>query len=781
LFKRDWRQQVLVIGLLTFAVAAATFLSIAISSAIPSPQGEFGDANLLIRQRGGEGPRMDANLDAFRHQYGTIEVIRHTAVPIPGSVDELDVRAQDPHGAFGSPMLRLLDGRYPTAADEIAMTNGAAADFHAHVGGSVSLAGVSRTVVGIVENPAKLDDEFALGVAAGVPADTVEVLARGDFDPGGGGLVRGGATFSVQRRDRNDKPLAAALVLLLSSVLLMLVALVATASFAVVAHRRQRQLGMLASVGASDGQLRAVMLSNGIAVGAVSAIAGSVVALAVWIALNARLERAMNHRLSIADVPWWVAAATSVLSLLTATAAAWWPARAVTKVPVTEALSGRPPQAKGAVHRSLIAALVLLAAGCAALAAGVNTVHGDANPWLLIPGALAVVVGVLVLSPIAIRSLSRVTRRAPLPVRLALRDLNRYSARSGAALAAIALGLGIAVVTIVVATVAKQHFDEGNLPNNQVLFTTRNDFIPSDRAASLRADIDDFARTLGSDAHVYELNVLQNQVPDGIGKPGEPPPPLELARQLNAHSYRFVARIYVATPELLARLGLHPAADVDIVTPKTGARLVALTLARELPVLRIQHYAGPDYRSGPTTLITEAGMHKLGLPMLPNGWMVATDHPLTPADVRAARAVAAGVGMQVEARDAQASLLATRAIATAAGVLVALALLAMTIGLIRSEAGRDMQTLVATGASSFTRRALTAATSGSLALLGSVLGIGGAYLGLGAIYLDRISDLDHPPLPELAVLLLGLPLIAAGAGWLLSGREPVVIVRHALD
>ena len=37
LFKRDWRQQVLVIGLLTFAVAAALFLSVAISNAIESP------------------------------------------------------------------------------------------------------------------------------------------------------------------------------------------------------------------------------------------------------------------------------------------------------------------------------------------------------------------------------------------------------------------------------------------------------------------------------------------------------------------------------------------------------------------------------------------------------------------------------------------------------------------------------------------------------------------------------------------------------------------------
>ena len=781
LFKRDWRQQLLVISLLSFAVAAALFLSVAISSAIPSPDAEFGTADLVIRQRGGDGPRTDANLAAFRQQYGTIEVIRHSQVPIPGSVDTLDVRAQDPNGAFGRPMLRLLAGRYPMVTDEVALTDGAAADFHARLGGTVALGDITRRVVGIVENPAKLDDEFALSVASGLPADAIAVLARGHFDRDGGGIVRGGATFSVQLRDRDEKSIAAAIVLLLSSVLLMLVALVATASFAVVAHRRQRQLGMLASIGANDAQLRLVMLSNGVAVGAVAAVAGAVVALALWLLLNARLEHAMNHRLSFADVPWWVVAGTSVLALLTATGAAWWPARAVTKVPVTAALSGRPPQVRNRVHRSVAAAAVLLGGGCVALAAGVNTVHGDGNPWLLIPGALAVVIGVLVLCPLAIRGVSRVTRRTPLPVRLALRDLNRYQARSGAALAAISLGLGIAVVTMVVATVAKQHFDEGNLPNNELLFTTPNDFIPTDRVASLRADVDTFVRTLGPGAQAYELDVLQNQVPEGIGKPGVPAPPLELGRRLNAHSFRFVTRIYVATPALLERVGAHPGSDVDIITTKTGRGLVAVTLAREIPVLRIEHYDGPDYRDGPTTLITDSGVRKLGLPVRPNGWMVATSRPLTPAEVRAARALAVDTGMLVEARDAQASLLATRAIATAAGVVVALALLAMTIGLIRSEAGREMQSLVATGATSFTRRALTASTSASLALLGAVLGIGGAYVGLSAIYLDRISDLDHPPLPELAVLLFGLPLIAGACGWLLSGREPAVIVRHALD
>ncbi|MEY2472495.1 MAG: putative transport system permease protein [Actinomycetota bacterium] len=781
LFKRDWRQQLLVIGLLTFAVAAALFLSVAVSNSLAQPDAEFGNANLLIRQRADDGPRAAANLDAVRRQFGTIEVIGHRTIEIPGSADTIDFRSQKADGPFSGPMLRVRAGRLPASAGEVALTNNAAADLHARLGGGASLGGKQFRVVGLVENPAELNEEFAVGVDSDVAAQSLAILANGKFDPQHANRMRGGATFSVGTRGQDDKPLAAAIVLLLSSVLLMLVALVATASFAVIAHRRQRQLGMLASVGASDAQLRLVMLSNGVAVGVVSAVVGAALGLLAWFALQLPLEHAFNHRLHMADVPLWIVGGTTLLALLAATGAAWWPARAVTRVPVTEALSGRPPRPTAA-HRSVVLAAVLLVAGCVAMASGVNTVHGDANPWLLIPGTIAVVVGVLVLSPIAIRAMSGATRRAPLPLRLALRDLNRYQARSGAALAAIALGLGIAVCTVVVATVAKQHFDEGNLPNNQLLFTTRNDFIAPERVADLHGDVDAFARTLGVGAHVYDLKVVQNQVPPELrGKfEGEPLPPLELGRQVGPHSWRFVARIYVGTPELLARMRLHPGPDVDVLTVATG-KVQPVSLIRRTPLLHVQHYSGPAYRSGPTTLITDAGLRKLGLPQQTSGWMVATDRPLTKHDVRAARQAAADIGMIAEARDAQASLLATRTIATAAGVLVALALLAMTIGLIRSEAGRDMQTLVATGASSLTRRALTASTSASLALLGSILGIGGAYLGLGAIYLDRISDLSHPPLPELVTLLVGLPLIAAAAGWLLSGREPVAIARHALD
>src|SRR5215207_1366641 len=121
------------------------------------------------------------------------------------------------------------------------------------------------------------------------------------------------------------------------------------------------------------------------------------------------------------------------------------------------------------------------------------------------------------------------------------------------------------------------------------------------------------------------------------------------------------------------------------------------------------------------------------------------------------------------------------ALATAPRALLALAILAMPVGLIRSESAGDLRTLTATGATSRIRRTLTGATAGSLALLGALLGVAGAYLVLTATYYDDLGYLSHLPLLYLALAVVGVPLAATAAGWLLAGREPPAIARPVIE
>ena len=107
-------------------------------------------------------------------------------------------------------------------------------------------------------------------------------------------------------------------------------------------------------------------------------------------------------------------------------------------------------------------------------------------------------------------------------------------------------------------------------------------------------------------------------------------------------------------------------------------------------------------------------------------------------------------------------------------------MLAMTVGLIRSETAADLRTLTATGASSATRRTLNAASAGALALLGGILGTAAAYLALIAWHWHDVSYLNPPPYADLAVLILGLPAIAA-IGAALFGRTPRALARSPLE
>jgi putative ABC transport system permease protein len=187
------------------------------------------------------------------------------------------------------------------------------------------------------------------------------------------------------------------------------------------------------------------------------------------------------------------------------------------------------------------------------------------------------------------------------------------------------------------------------------------------------------------------------------------------------------------------------------------------------------------YTSAPSALVTRRALRRHGWAEARSGWLIHSNEPLTTEQIAAARSAAAGVGLAIETRSDQGGLTTLRTIATTSGALLALAIIAMTIGLIRGESASDLRTLTATGAASRTRRTLTASAAGTLALLGVVLGVAGAYAALVAGYHSELDRLVPLPLGDLALLAVGLPAIAAGAGWLLAGREPGTFSRQALE
>jgi putative ABC transport system permease protein len=789
LLRREWRQQVLVLALLALAVAAAAFSVPTAYNVASLPDPQFGSANHLLQFAGSDQTALRADIAAARRAFGTTEVISRRFVPIPGSAQTIEYRAESPHGPFSGPMLALTQGHYPVSAGQVAVTSQLAQALRLRIGSALSLDGRHRTVSGIVENPSDLNDQFVLVTPSSAgPPQTVTVL----LDASSARFSAFRASFHGplvwQARGSGTQGTVAEVALALVTVLLLLVSLVAAAGFAVIAARRQRQLGMLAAVGATRKQLRMVMVAGGAIVGVIAAVAGTLAGLALWLAVAPDLQSFAGHRIDRFAIPWSLVALGMVLAVATATGAAWWPARVASRLPVTLALSARPPRPKSARRPALLAGLlIVIGVVCLALA-------NQSRAALIIAGALAMALGILFVSPLAIRALGAAGRRAPVAMRLALRDLARHQARSGAALAAISLAVGITVAIIISSAADKATANAGNLSDTQIATwigqpEAADSLVPVRTPVQLSvlgAAVRQIAHALHHATVItldMPVNPAEKPQPGGLG--GQPV--AQLAAPLNpaagrSGTYRAIP-LYVATPALLRYLGISPAAiasATDILTPRAG-RLGLSTKTTFATVTHVQRIGAPGYTSEPTSLMTLAGLRRRHWTQVPSGWLITSSQPVTAAQLAAAREVAAKAGLVVEARNTQASLATISAAATAAGALLALGVLAMTVGLIRTEAAGDLRTLTAAGATRTTRRTLTATTAGALALLGAATGAAGAYLALAAAHRSDLAALGHVPALYLTITILGVPAAAAVTGWIVAGRQPPAIARRVLE
>src|SRR5579884_4166751 len=181
LFRREWRQQLLVLGMISVAVAA-TIVGSGIATNTPPPANAgFGTANNLLTLPGSD-PNLGSDLAGLRRAFGTVDVIQNQTIAT-GLAGGADLRSQDPKGAFGRPMLRLLSGSLPQTADEVDVTERLESTLNLHLGGTWTAAGRTWQVVGVVENPQNLLDNFALVAPGQLPAPsqvTVLFQASGD-------------------------------------------------------------------------------------------------------------------------------------------------------------------------------------------------------------------------------------------------------------------------------------------------------------------------------------------------------------------------------------------------------------------------------------------------------------------------------------------------------------------------------------------------------------------------------------------------------------------------
>jgi putative ABC transport system permease protein len=671
-----------------------------------------------------------------------------------------------------------------------------------------------------VRNPQSLLDEFAL-VVPGQVATPTEVTAL--FDAHGASASALGPTVQTANSVAPANVLNPETISLAALVLgMLLIALVSIGGFTVLAQRRLRSIGMLESLGATDRHVSLVVRANGAVVGIVGAIVGLGLSVVIWLVYRPTLEQSSHHTIGVWAFPWLVVTLSLLLAVITTYFAASRPARAIKKLPIVAALSGRPAPPRQ-IHRSAIPGIILLVVAFLLLGySGSTNGNGGGADGLLL-GLLALIPGLILLAPFLLSLVARMAGRAPIAPRLALRDLARYRARSGSALAAISIGVLVAVIVSLAAASRYGNvldYAGPNLSSNQLVLDANTPppagaiiVSPQGRSvapapsgpvaspAALTASAQHIAAALGGRLMALESPDAQiHHVGSGRDWSGS---------------------IYVATPQLLKAFGIRQSQiqpDADFLTARpglsgvSGLRLTyggghkrggqgagsgpgggagdpssacsAATDCLADPVFQ-EVDALPDGTSAPNTVITEHAMRQLHLQASTSDWLVQGAQPFTGEQIGRAQSGASIAQLSVESKNDQPTSFEIVNWATLFGIALALGILAMSIGLIRSETSSDLRTLTATGASSFTRRALTAVTAGALGFLGALLGTAGGYIALigwlrGNSLNGGISSLGNVPINNLLLMLVGMPVLATVVGWTLAGREPSGVARQPL-
>ena len=178
---------------------------------------------------------------------------------------------------------------------------------------------------------------------------------------------------------------------------------------------------------------------------------------------------------------------------------------------------------------------------------------------LLIPG-------LILLAPFFLSLTARIGRRAPIAIRLALRDLARYRARSGSALAAISLGV-LAAVIVMLAAAARYgnvlDYAGPNLASNQLALHA-NTPPPAGtviRTPNGRVRIQK-AATATTAATPQQLATHAEAIAKGLGAQviALETPDAGLNATQGGRSWN--GQIYVATPQLLRAFGIK-ASEID--------------------------------------------------------------------------------------------------------------------------------------------------------------------------------------------------------------------------
>jgi ABC-type antimicrobial peptide transport system, permease component len=373
---------------------------------------------------------------------------------------------------------KLVAGRWPDAAEEIALSAAVGRALNVGIGGGVRVAGsdTELQVVGLTDEPAGMFVKTGYTSSARLAADGWTADASGEWAisavPGTNldlvvdainaelARIAPGAKAELGQvvRDRQASQVAGELdafnvVLWVGAAASVVVGMITIANtFTITLAQRRRQIGLLRAVGASAAQVRFRFLAEAALLGVIGSLIGVLAGIGIAAGITA-WSSALYWGLAL---PWPRMAIAFGIGVLVAVIAAIVPVLRGTKVAPVEALQPElsvDERKRAGVVRAVVCGL-LLAAGLGVAVLSVS--RPDPNALLYAIGAGTLIsLGVLFGGPLFVPGLLRLVGRVVRPLGtvplLAANNTERNPRRATATATALMLAVGL-VVTMQVTT-----------------------------------------------------------------------------------------------------------------------------------------------------------------------------------------------------------------------------------------------------------------------------------------------------------------------------------------
>ncbi|KOT92808.1 ABC transporter [Streptomyces rimosus subsp. pseudoverticillatus] len=390
---------------------------------------------------------------------------------------------------------RLVQGRGPRAADEIALDQGSVAKGGLKVGDTVRFAtdgpALTKKLVGTVhtEDPqitaggslALFDtataqhlfthlgqyDELQVSAQPGTNKNALTAEVKKLLPKDGAQAISGSQLAADQARkaDQGHKILTEALMVF-AGIALFVGIFVISNTFTMLISQRSREIALMRAIGASRRQVVRSVQAEAALLGLISSVVGFALGSGIAVAMRAVLDA---NGAGFPDGPL-VISPTAVLSalgvgVLVTVLAAWLPSRKAAKIAPIEALStvDAAPALRGLVVRNTIGALVTALGVAVMLFASTLTISDGLQ--LAMVGSALTLTGLIILAPLLSRPLvalagKATTRFFGISGKLAKENALRNPRRTAATASSLMIGLTLITGMTVTAISAQTAVDE---------------------------------------------------------------------------------------------------------------------------------------------------------------------------------------------------------------------------------------------------------------------------------------------------------------------------------